>query len=102
MAINFLASIETKLSLDSDVDECRISQPCDHTCINLPGSFECTCGVGFQLLDDSSTCAGKHYVPCSSIVLCSLSFFLLGGSKFKVQGAVGVVVGVALKFSNEL
>ncbi|KAG8430266.1 hypothetical protein GDO86_018117 [Hymenochirus boettgeri] len=32
-----------------DVDECSFERTCDHTCINYPGSFACTCDKGYTL-----------------------------------------------------
>ncbi|NXU48719.1 TRBM protein, partial [Turnix velox] len=38
-----------------DVDECDMNY-CQHNCTNLPGSYECYCHAGYQLLD------GNHCV----------------------------------------
>ena len=40
-----------------DVDECTLS-PCDHTCINNVGSFECSCNDGYVLDRDERSCSG--------------------------------------------
>jgi hypothetical protein len=43
-----------------DVDECR-QQPnlCDHECRNLPGSYQCSCQVGYALIGRSK-CQGYY------------------------------------------
>lgn len=47
---------ENKLC-DTDIDECQINNGgCSHTCQNLPGSYKCTCPVGFDLMRDRKTC----------------------------------------------
>ncbi|XP_021917540.1 epidermal growth factor-like protein 7 isoform X2 [Zootermopsis nevadensis] len=40
---------------ESDIDECR-EKPCDHTCINVNGSFYCQCHDGFDLQGDGRSC----------------------------------------------
>lgn len=43
-----------------DIDECSESSTngdCDHTCVNTPGSYDCTCKPGFILRQDNNrTC----------------------------------------------
>lgn len=50
-----------------DRDECQ-STPCDHTCTNTEGSFECSCRSGYELQDDKKTCEGMlielYGYPC--------------------------------------
>ena len=41
-----------------DIDECSLSTPCDHTCVNLPGEFRCECEDGYVLEGDGVTCTG--------------------------------------------
>ncbi|PSS00112.1 Wall-associated receptor kinase [Actinidia chinensis var. chinensis] len=31
-----------------DIDECRISSPCNMTCHNLPGTYNCSCPKGYE------------------------------------------------------
>lgn len=38
-----------------DVDECRLG-PCDHICINTPGSFRCICKPDYELESDGKSC----------------------------------------------
>ena len=44
-----------------DVNECELYSPCDQECTNLPGSFECSCGEGYELNEDGVTCTGKEW-----------------------------------------
>ncbi|EDW18257.2 uncharacterized protein Dmoj_GI13136 [Drosophila mojavensis] len=40
-----------------DIDECSMSNAnCSHFCINLPGSFQCACPLGFSLAADGRSC----------------------------------------------
>ena len=34
--------------------------PCDHTCTNNEGSFNCSCNNGYVLDDDQQSCNGKY------------------------------------------
>ncbi|XP_032876421.1 fibulin-7 [Amblyraja radiata] len=49
-------------SLCQDVDECEVFQLegvtrlCMHTCINVPGSYRCTCPPTYRLLNDGRSC----------------------------------------------
>ena len=36
-------------SIIIDIDECDL-QYCDHGCVNLVGSYNCTCRSGYQLI----------------------------------------------------
>ena len=48
-----------------DIDECRDANRCQHRCVNIVGSYHCTCETGYQLAADERTCEGKYcsYVP---------------------------------------
>ena len=58
----------------SDIDECNTTafaiQPnsCEELCINVPGSYYCTCSAGYQLSDDKRSCVGMTDT-CSNILL---------------------------------
>ncbi|XP_072526078.1 EGF-containing fibulin-like extracellular matrix protein 1 isoform X3 [Salminus brasiliensis] len=39
-----------------DINECQTSQPCEHQCHNLMGSFICQCNRGYELAPDSVSC----------------------------------------------
>lgn len=45
--------------IDQDLDECE-DEPCDYTCNNVPGSFQCSCADGFVLHSDNRSCDGMH------------------------------------------
>lgn len=46
-----------------DVNECSESNGgCSHTCINLPGSFQCRCPSGSTLAANKKTCTGTVYL----------------------------------------
>ena len=69
-----------------DIDECAMNVSlCGQNCENTFGSYECNCDPGFQLLEDSFTCEGKHIIFSITLhsgaiptlwllVLCSLCF----------------------------
>ena len=43
--------------LFADIDECADTITlCEHTCININGSFNCLCNEGYTLADDERTC----------------------------------------------
>lgn len=46
-------------SMATDEDECVFSEPCNQTCTNTFGSFECSCVDGYTLLDDMTSCGGE-------------------------------------------
>ena len=43
----------------TDIDECEARNGgCQHRCTNIPGSFSCSCHVGYELLEDGFSCNG--------------------------------------------
>ncbi|XP_072912071.1 fibulin-7 isoform X3 [Hemitrygon akajei] len=48
--------------LCQDVDECEVfqlkgvSRLCIHNCVNIPGSYRCTCPAAYRLLSDGRSC----------------------------------------------
>ena len=43
-----------------DIDECSTTKPCQQKCKNTPGSFLCSCNVGYQVdPTNSNKCTGK-------------------------------------------
>lgn len=45
-----------------DIDECKLyGSPCSHECINVPGSFKCSCPDGFLLLNNGR-CKGNELI----------------------------------------
>ncbi|XP_023932116.1 uncharacterized protein LOC106156983 [Lingula anatina] len=64
-------------SVCSDEDEClKTPSPCAQSCSNLPGSYQCSCGTGYILGPDLTTCLdvdecsrGTH--DCGSNAACN-------------------------------
>ena len=46
------------VSVITDIDECREGSPCQQGCVNIVGSYACTCNSGYQLAADGRTCEG--------------------------------------------
>ena len=45
----------------ADINEC-LSSPCEHTCINVQGSYKCSCYEGFKKINTdpkSKQCTSK-------------------------------------------
>ncbi|XP_041106903.1 EGF-containing fibulin-like extracellular matrix protein 1 isoform X2 [Polyodon spathula] len=51
-----------------DVNECEVSNPCQHQCYNLLGSFLCQCDQGYKL--------NRDRVTCQDIDECSFSNYM--------------------------
>ncbi|XP_037542011.1 thrombomodulin [Nematolebias whitei] len=55
-----------------EIDECNYDY-CDHTCVNTPGSYVCSCHPGFKLLDQyrcvesEEDLEGSRVAPTSSV-----------------------------------
>ena len=41
-----------------DINECNGDHFCDHNCINVEGSYICSCDPGYELQPDGRTCEG--------------------------------------------
>ncbi|XP_062981614.1 fibulin-7 [Elgaria multicarinata webbii] len=58
----FHMSGTTENSICQDVNECEIYKPkgaprlCVHTCINIPGSYRCSCPSGYRIFGDGKSC----------------------------------------------
>ncbi|GFZ09864.1 hypothetical protein Acr_21g0004630 [Actinidia rufa] len=70
-----------------DIDECKISSPCNMTCHNLLGTYNCSCPEGYEGdgRKDGSGCSRipSKKLPLVNIALgisISISVLLLGGS----------------------
>lgn len=48
-------------SVPSDVNECQLSENlCKHgQCINMAGTFQCSCDTGYQATPDRQSCVGE-------------------------------------------
>ena len=42
-----------------DINECNGHHQCDHECINMDGSYTCSCDPGYELDSDNRTCKGS-------------------------------------------
>ena len=48
------------LTIDIDIPECDDNNGnCKHNCVEIPGSYHCTCYTGYQLHSDKHSCIGK-------------------------------------------
>ena len=47
-----------------DINECASGDPCEQTCTNTQGSFQCSCGSGYTV--DGSRCNGQ----CWHVIIC--------------------------------
>lgn len=56
----------------SDINECRHypGRLCGHKCENTPGSYKCSCTMGFKLAADSRNCDGKFKIWWREMELC--------------------------------
>lgn len=57
--------LSASLCLSADVNECEVYKAdssgllCAHVCVNIPGSYHCSCPSGYKLLADGRSCEGK-------------------------------------------
>lgn len=51
-----------------DVNECEVYKAdrggplCGHACVNVPGSYHCSCPTGYKLLADGRSCEGERVI----------------------------------------
>ena len=46
---------------NTDVLECEeLNGGCAHVCVETPGSFQCECDEGYEIVEDSVSCAGNE------------------------------------------
>ncbi|KAM3682989.1 hypothetical protein ACJW31_12G112400 [Castanea mollissima] len=79
----------------TDIDECKRSNPCNQTCHNTNGGYNCTCRKGYEPIHEENgkgdrtvltgcrRIPGNQLIKTSIIALCisvSLLILLLGGS----------------------
>ncbi|POI32624.1 hypothetical protein CIB84_003624 [Bambusicola thoracicus] len=63
-----------------DIDECSFERTCDHTCINHPGTFECTCNKGYALYGFTH-CGGVFSLCTEPMSLLSVCIVCLLGTQ---------------------
>lgn len=70
--------------LNADIDECSLAavsglQACwgDALCTNSPGSFTCSCPIGYIMAQNGQNCIGKDDV--NSLYACDRGGLQLGG-----------------------
>ncbi|GFS34960.1 wall associated kinase 5 [Actinidia rufa] len=56
-----------------DIDECMISSPCNMTCHNLPGTYNCSCPKGFEG-DGRKHGSGCRRIPSKRLPLVNIAF----------------------------
>ena len=59
-----------------DINECSAGiDNCDQNCVDVEGSFQCVCGDGYLLLEDSHTCQGCVLpgVSCVELIISLVS-----------------------------
>ena len=44
--------LECHLFYFLDVNECRVSSPCQHNCTNTIGGYQCDCSAGYIIVGD--------------------------------------------------
>ena len=58
---------------DEDIDECDLYAPCQHdsSCLNLPGSYNCTCTQGYSGTNcETANCTD---IPCENNATCQIA-----------------------------
>lgn len=56
---------DTFMCFFPDVNECEVyrldqgGKLCVHECVNVPGSYHCSCPSGYKLLPDGRSCEGE-------------------------------------------
>ena len=54
-------NVQMLCNISLDILECsNPEQICNHTCVELPGSFRCECNAGFTIAADGHSCMGEH------------------------------------------
>ncbi|KAJ7414143.1 hemicentin-2 [Willisornis vidua] len=94
----------------TDLDECQ-SNHCQHKCRNSPGSFNCICPPGYQLLSNGKTChdmdeCAEGTIQCNLSQMC---FNTRGGAQcvdvpcpagYRRGSSPGVCVGLCPPFCS--
>ena len=64
----------------SDVNECATNNghgPCDQTCINTPGLYQCFCTIGYTLANDNNSCSGECMLQINDEALIKAAVLLI-------------------------
>jgi hypothetical protein len=71
-----------ELPFVSDINECQRypGRLCGHKCENTPGSYHCSCSVGFRLSVDGRSCEGEDGPVRQGRSAAFLMLFLFGES----------------------
>ena len=87
-----------------EIDECAEgTSGCDHTCINLPGTYQCACDEGFNLVSEHGM-ASVQWLLFEALLLrfmelCTVS---LPSWPFCMQAACTLVTVTALALQNSV
>ena len=55
--------------LYADIDECDGLNPCEQSCNNTDGGFQCGCDEGFVLESNSFSCEGLCSLTLSAVLV---------------------------------
>ena len=80
--------------LITDIDECSVLNGlCDHYCNNTPGSYYCSCKIGYKLDSNKHSCYGnKSTVMYAYASLCTYMY----RSTYKIVGFYESLLDFAL------
>ena len=63
----FSVLIYSRFGVHADVNECVGINDCQQICVNIDGSFTCTCTKGFALAPDGKNCTGMMVMQSKKI-----------------------------------
>ena len=59
----------------SDVDECdNVRHSCEHICVNIVGTYNCECYVGYTLEDNRRVCKKCKYIAYLAKINCRYKY----------------------------
>ena len=58
---NIIFSLYSALILDNNECSSSSTNNCQQLCLNIPGSYSCTCNAGYRLNSDGRTCTGTDW-----------------------------------------
>ena len=61
-----------------DVNECSLSDNLcrNGNCVNMVGTYQCSCNSGYQATADRQGCVGKCYIPSAVCFYCHVYYFI--------------------------